>query len=97
MTAQLVQSFAQTDCEVGRALHARYKPRASRGSGSGPNGYLAGTRLNARTSPPGMDTGRRKEVQAMLKEIIKFIVTVASLVGTFFAVVRQGRVLSLWS
>jgi hypothetical protein len=33
----------------------------------------------------------------MLIEVIKFIFAAASLVGAFVAVVRQGRVIGLWS
>jgi len=33
----------------------------------------------------------------MLIEVVKFILAVASLVGAYFAVVRQGRVIGLWS
>jgi len=33
----------------------------------------------------------------MLKEIIKFIFGVVALVSSFVAVVRQGRVIGLWS
>ena len=43
----------------------------------------------------GVDTEKRKEDQDVI-EVIKFILSAASLVGAFVAFVRQGRVLGLW-
>ena len=72
--------------------------RPGPGQVPGPNGYQhRGTRLTASAGAGVVDTGQRKEVNPMLREIVKFIVSVVTLVGALVGVVRQGRVIGLWS